>query len=303
VLPAVRMTKHHGLGNDFLVIFEEDAPGGAHWADLARRWCHRRTGIGADGLLVARAGDASPDSGVDVLMRLHNADGSEAEMSGNGIRCLVQAWSRRMERIEGRVVVGTAAGPRAVQYAPGPSTDTIVASVDMGPVVEIDEPDTWLAVGADPLRPVVHVTLGNPHTVVAVDDLDAIDLASLGRLLADVNLEVIAAGPERDAITMRVHERGVGITEACGTGACAAAWAAAAWGMVTRATTEITVHMAGGDAKVRLGQPSRGRVTLVGPATFVATIQTGLPGMSGAADGAAMPEASATTAQEVGSPA
>jgi diaminopimelate epimerase len=301
------MTKHHGLGNDFLVVFEEDAPRGARWADLARRWCHRRTGIGADGLLVARAGDGSPDSGgVDVLMRLHNADGSEAEMSGNGIRCLVHAWSRRIERTEGRVVVGTGAGPRSVEYAPGPSTDTIVASVDMGPVVEIDEPDTWLAVGADPLRPVVHVTLGNPHTVVAVDDLDAIDLASLGRLLADVNLEVIAAGPERDAITMRVHERGVGITEACGTGACAAAWAAAAWGMVTRATTEITVHMAGGDAKVRLGQPSPDRVTLVGPATFVATIHAGvagMSGMSGAADGAGRPEASATTAQEVGSTA
>jgi diaminopimelate epimerase len=72
---------------------------------------------------------------------------------------------------------------------------------------------------------------------------------------------------------MRVHERGAGITEACGTGACASAWAAGEWGLVPRSTTEILVHMDGGDAKVRMHQPSLGRVTLVGPAQFVATIE------------------------------
>jgi diaminopimelate epimerase len=70
---------------------------------------------------------------------------------------------------------------------------------------------------------------------------------------------------------MRVHERGVGITEACGTGACAAAWAASTWGLVPRGTSEITVHMEGGDANVVLDEPAAGRVTLVGPATYVGT--------------------------------
>jgi diaminopimelate epimerase len=72
---------------------------------------------------------------------------------------------------------------------------------------------------------------------------------------------------------MRVHERGAGITEACGTGACAAAWAAAGWGLVEPADGEITVHMDGGDARVRLGEPAPGRVTLIGPATFVGAVE------------------------------
>ena len=75
---------------------------------------------------------------------------------------------------------------------------------------------------------------------------------------------------------MRVHERGAGITEACGTGACAAAWAAASWGLVPGRSDEITVHMDGGDARVRLDQPGPGRVTLIGPVTFVATIEVEL---------------------------
>ena len=73
-------------------------------------------------------------------------------------------------------------------------------------------------------------------------------------------------------MTMRVHERGAGITEACGTGACASAWAAATWGLVPASATEILVHMDGGDAKVRLHEPSTGRVTLIGPAERIATI-------------------------------
>ena len=89
----------------------------------------------------------------------------------------------------------------------------------MGAVGELPEPAGWAAIGTDPDRPVAHLDLGNPHTVVAVDDVAGVDLLALGRQVPDVNLEIIAPGPERDAITMRVHERGAGITEACGTGA------------------------------------------------------------------------------------
>jgi diaminopimelate epimerase len=119
---------------------------------------------------------------------------------------------------------------------------------------------------------VAHVTLGNPHSVVAVDDVHEVPLADLGVEVPMVNLEVIQPGPEPEAITMRVHERGAGITEACGTGACASAWAAARWGMVAADVREITVHMDGGDAKVLLDAPAPGEVTLIGPATYVATI-------------------------------
>ncbi len=123
------------------------------------------------------------------------------------------------------------------------------------------------------MRPVAHLSVGNPHAVVAVDDVLVVDLLALGEKVPDINLELVESGPEPHAITMRVHERGAGITEACGTGACASAWAASSWGFVTEGIEEIIVHMDGGDAKVRLHQPESGHVTLVGPAVFIGSIR------------------------------
>jgi len=143
----------------------------------------------------------------------------------------------------------------------------------MGEVLAGRPSPTWPTVGSNPDRPVTHLDLGNPHTVVGVDDVTAIDLALIGAQVPDINLEVIAPGPEPGAITMRVHERGVGITQACGTGACASAWAAAQWGWVPTNAREVTVHMDGGDVAILLDAPRTGRVTLVGPATFVAVVE------------------------------
>jgi diaminopimelate epimerase len=204
-------------------------------------------------------------------MVLYNADGSRAEISGNGIRCLAHALWRRDSRLVEQLIA-TDAGDRRVEVFPGADDTRIDASVDMGPVGSIRAPSRWGELACDPLRPVLHLSLGNPHSVVAVDDLDVVDLAALGSIVPDVNLEIIALGPEDDAITMRVHERGVGVTEACGSGACASAWAAVEWGLVSPLAREVVVHMAGGDATVRLHQPSDGRVTLVGPSAFVGTV-------------------------------
>jgi diaminopimelate epimerase len=252
------------LGNDFLVVFHphvDDLPA------LARRLCDRRRGIGADGLLV---GESEP--GYAARMTLFNADGSPAEMSGNGIRCFAQALARRRGDLTPQQIL-TDAGERIVTlYATG-DPDVIEAAVDMGAVTAIDEPDDWHLIGTDPLRPVSHLSVGNPHAVVAVDDVSLVDLLSLGEKVPDINLELVAAGPEQHAITMRVHERGAGITQACGTGACASAWAAVSWGLVPDGLEEIIVHMDGGDAKVRLHHPENGHVTLVGPAEFIGAIQ------------------------------
>jgi diaminopimelate epimerase len=144
-------------------------------------------------------------------------------------------------------------------------------SVDMGCVSDLTEPHNWAALGCNPDRPVRHVSMGNPHSVVGVDDVAAVELAELGQKVPHVNLEIIEPGPEPHAITMRVHERGAGITMACGTGACAAAEAAVAWGLVPASTPEVIVHMDGGDAKVRVDSSTRA-VTLIGPAVFVASI-------------------------------
>jgi len=266
---TLTLTKHHGLGNDFLVVFH---PGDVDLPELARQVCDRRRGIGADGLLV---GESHPK--LAAKMTLYNADGSRAEMSGNGIRCFAQALAARRGSGTAPLRLMTDAGARSIELAETDDPTTISASVDMGPVESLGAPAGWAALGAHPDRPVAHLGVGNPHTVVGVDDVAGVDLAALGRQLPDVNLEIIHPGPEPNAVTMRVHERGVGITEACGTGACAAAWAATHWGLVAAGTSELVVHMDGGRATVALDQPEPGRVTLTGPATYVATIEIPCP--------------------------
>lgn len=264
----VTLTKHHGLGNDFLVLDRDDAPAGSDWSALARRWCDRRTGVGADGLLVLEH-----RGGNRLGMALFNSDGSRAEMSGNGIRCLVQAADRRAASntlVVDTYVVDTDAGERVVEVVERVSNDTVHLSVDMGTVGELSEPSNWSALECHPDRPVRHLSLGNPHSVVGVDDVDAVDLLRLGSLVPQVNLEVVAPGPEIDAVTMRVHERGAGLTQACGTGACAVAEAALSWGLVPGNTDLVRVHMPGGDVAVRIERTSR-RATLVGPAVYVAS--------------------------------
>lgn len=262
---VAHLSKHHGLGNDFLVYDLDQGDPGAAWSELAQRWCARTTGIGADGLLLLGANQGR------LSMRLFNADGSLAEMSGNGIRCLVQAAHRKLGGATGAVYeVDTDAGLRSAEVIAVADAHTIQVRVDMGPVTDLVEPDGWAALECDPMRPVRHLSLGNPHSVVGVEDVKIVDLARLGSLVPHVNLEIVEPGPGSNAVTMRVHERGAGITLACGTGACAAAEAALAWGIVPRSTDEVVVHMDGGVARVHISDDRR--AVLTGPATWVGTI-------------------------------
>jgi diaminopimelate epimerase len=268
----MRVSKFDAWGNDFLVLdVAQLRSAGVDeatvvWPEVSRAWCNRASGVGADGLLLLERIDD-----VDARMRLYNSDGSTAEMSGNGARCFAHALFRSDAARGERVYrLHTDAGVREVTVGEQDS-NSVVATVDMGEVSTIDAPANWAAIGTHPDRPVVHVSVGNPHTVVGVDDVDSVDFGQLGRQLPQVNLEIIAPGPGRNAITMRVHERGAGITQACGTGACASAWAALRWGLVSSTTerVEVTVHMLGGDAVVTLNAPEAGRVALTGPAQYV----------------------------------
>lgn len=247
---AIRLTKHHGWGNDFLVLADADNATPVT-AQLARRVCDRRFGVGADGLLHLSKGTDS-----DLVMTLHNADGSAAEMSGNGLRCLVQAALREGWVDGPAVTVSTAAGVRHAYVEAG--TDDYDIRVDMGAVLitGADEDDMLLRVG-------------NPHRVRRVPDPDSYDLAAAAAEHLDVNLEVIAAVGGPDTVKMRVHERGAGETLACGTGACAVAVAAAKWGLVTG--TQVTVRQPGGDASVDITDTDH--VQLAGPVTYIATIE------------------------------
>ena len=269
----VSVTKHNGLGNDFLVLDRREASALSNaqvseidWPNMARNWCNRKTGVGADGLLLLGRIDANT-----LTMRLFNSDGSLAEMSGNGIRCLAQA-AQMADGLTSEVeyAVTTDAGERRVVVTPRANdSQTVDASVDMGPIGTLVEPSGWATLECDPMRPVMHISVGNPHSVVGVEDVAIVPLKELGEKVPQINLEIIEPGPEVNAITMRVHERGAGITQACGTGACASAWAAVQWGLVPASASEVIVHMDGGDVQVRVNEPKAGSVTLIGPAQFM----------------------------------
>lgn len=266
----VVVTKHHGLGNEFLVLDLAQLtqepnlePTKIDWSNTAQQWCDRQDGVGADGLLLLTRHEE-----FKLEMQLFNQDGSRAEMSGNGIRCLAQAAFDADGYSEPvTYTVATDAGIRVVDVEPV-SQDEVRASVDMGKIETISEPKNWSTIGSDPNRPVMHLSVGNPHSVVGVEDVAIVNLLEIGRKIPQVNLEIVEPGPEIDAITMRVHERGAGITQACGTGACASAWAASKWGLVPASVRKVLVHQPGGDASVRLNHPQSGHVTLIGPANF-----------------------------------
>jgi diaminopimelate epimerase len=261
---VVRLTKHHGLGNDFLVLLD---PAGTDDVDgaTARALCDRRRGVGADGVIVVGPGA----DGADVNTVLRNTDGGRAEMSGNGIRCLGQAVAldRGTDRLD--LVVATDAGPRAVAVAPGSDPWTAAVRVDMG-VAKVDlEPSLEALVGRAAL-----VDVGNPHLVLPREDLAAVDVRADGPPLevlapGGLNVEWYRRRDDGD-LEVVVWERGAGATEACGTGACAVAAADAAWHGRSGA---VQVHMPGGAVEVGLGES----LTLTGPSVLVATVEVPWP--------------------------
>lgn len=259
----MQFTKHHGLGNDFLVLvdMEDKFPIDAA---LTRAVCNRHLGVGADGLIRVTAGT----NGADLTMQLLNSDGSPAEMSGNGMRCLAQAVVMGDVVSGSEFTVATPGGNRQVKHRIGNRPGESWVCVDMGEAtLSTVSPDTVQHL-REPRRTAV-IDIGNPHVVMLVDEPDDVDLVALGpayeaQFPDGTNVEwVTQNGPS--ALRFRVWERGVGITQACGTGACAVATAARLWGLVD---THIEVAMPGGTVEVTLGDT----VLLAGAATYVATI-------------------------------
>jgi diaminopimelate epimerase len=261
---GLRLSKHEASGNDFLVVVEP----GPRWrlsAKAARALCDRRHGVGADGVLVATRGGP----GADLGMTLVNADGSSAEMSGNGIGCLVQAAVDAQVVAPGRVRVETRAGLRVVDYT-RVAEGVGEAQVAMGAVVLGDELPSPL-----PGSRARHAAVGNPHLVLVGDiDLGALDmvaLAAAGEQLAGgpVNVEAVrAVGGAR--LALRVLERGAGETPACGTGSCAAAAVARSFGLVGAGRVEV--ENPGGLLEVELGPADEDPVVLRGTVRHVAEV-------------------------------
>ena len=199
-------------------------------------------------------------------MILQNADGREAEMSGNGMRCLAQAAVLSGVVTPPVFKVATATGLRSVEYAEGDDVHSAEASVDLGTVVlGPDEPQKF------PDRRARTVDMGNPHLVMFGPGVGDVDVTGNGAHLqtlfeGGINVEFIALGDEPDSLVLRVFERGVGETQACGTGSAAAAAAARSWGLVG---DQVTVHNPGGTLLVTLDGDS---VRLRGPVHRIASV-------------------------------
>jgi diaminopimelate epimerase len=262
-MAATPFLKMHGLGNDFVVLDARAQPL-ALGTGLARAIADRRTGIGCDQLLVM---ERPQSADADVFMRIRNAEGSEVEACGNGTRCVA---ARVMEeRGKDRVVVETVAGLLEARRAP----DGRVA-VDMGkartewreiPLARAAD-TLHLALEAGPLRDAVATNIGNPHATFFVPDAAAIDLERWGPVLERdplfperANIGVVQVlSPER--LRFRVWERGVGVTRACGTGACAALVAAARRGLTGR---RVELILDGGPLEIEWR--ADGHVMMTGP--------------------------------------
>ncbi len=252
----MELTKHHGLGNDFLVCLDLDDATPID-EDIARAVCDRHRGVGADGLIRVTPGDTSP-----LRMELRNEDGTRAEMSGNGISCLAQAAVRAGLVTDGIVQVDTDAGLRTVTVVGSEGDNRHRMRVAMGDAVVKGPLAEW---ESDRILRAVAVDVGNPHVVCHLADPgDAPDLVQLGERInaqtpGGTNIELIS--PAHDGgIDMTVYERGVGPTSACGTGAVAAAAAAHAWEL---APATVVVHQPGGPAEVELGAPAHLTVPVV----------------------------------------
>lgn len=276
------LRKLHGAGNDFLVLVDL----GEAWPDagaLARALCDRHAGLGADGLLRL----LPPLAGGDLRMELHNADGSLAATSGNGLRCCALA-ALDAGLVRGpSLQVETAAGVRHVEIRSVGDRDAEIA-VEMG-TVHLAAED--LPAVPPPAARGRRGDVGNPHLVLATTRLAGVDVAAIGRRFdADepggLNVEIVA--PAVDGIELAVWERGAGLTLACGSGSCVAAAAARLWELCG---DTVTVHNPGGDLRVELaGEPLAPRAVLSGPTSRVATIDVAaaLPLLVGTRDGEAV---------------
>ncbi len=266
----MKFTKMHGLGNDYLYVKAEAVPEDA--AELARRWSDRHRGVGSDGIIWILP-PMTP--GADGTMRILNADGSEAKMCGNGIRCVgAYLWERGLVP-EGRtrLLIDTLSGTKTLELAIDEAGCVRQVTVDMG------RAQVSPAVGMGPAGSVhaVPVDVGNPHAVVFVEDAEVVPVATLGPMLqhaplfpGGVNVEFVSvAGPQE--LRMRVWERGSGITMACGTGACASTAAAVAQGLVAPGET-VCVHLDGGDLHISVDEG--GYVLMRGPVAFVCDGET-----------------------------
>jgi diaminopimelate epimerase len=269
----VKFVKMHGLGNDFVVVnnLEEKLPED-RLPDLARKWCDRHFGVGADGLILV-----DPSRVANFRMRIFNPDGSEPQMCGNGIRCFAKyVYDRRMHG-ESHLKVETLAGVLELKLTVNAKKVEQVR-VDMGEPILDRKRIPMRGEGPSPVIgeklqaagrkfDITGVSMGNPHCVIFVENVEQFPVEKIGPEIEThklfpqrTNVEFVET-INRETLKMRVWERGAGITLACGTGACASAVASSLNGLTGRS---VTVRLPGGDLLIEwIGD---NRVYMTGPA-------------------------------------
>lgn len=267
----VPFRKMHGLGNDFLVIDAREqpvAPGAARIRELA----HRRTGVGFDQLLIL---ERAPDPAVHAAYRVFNADGAEVEQCGNGVRCLARLVADAADFNDAEVVLQGPTTRVVARLEPGSLVTVSMGEPDFTPAAlpfeaseaadryRLDLGDESVEVGA--------VSMGNPHVVLACEDVDRAPVDTLGakisghpRFPRKTNVEFMQITGRR-RVKLRVFERGVGETQACGSGACGAVAVGRRWGSLD---DSVEVALPGGTLSVKWPGPGQ-TLWLTGPAEEV----------------------------------
>lgn len=267
----MRFTKMHGIGNDYVCVdcFEQRVEDPS---ELARKLSDRHFGIGCDGLLLIM-----PSRQAQVRMRMFNTDGSEGEMCGNGIRCVAKYAYERGRACGNPITVETLAGIKTIGLTVDEANQVTAATVDMGePIlapreipVAVDDPraiEVAVEAGGRTYQATC-VSMGNPHAVIYVDDVGAVELERMGPLLenhelfpARMNVHFVQVRSPQE-VSMRTWERGSGATLACGTGASAVCVA----GVVTgRTGRRLLAHLPGGELELNWRE-SDGHVLMSGP--------------------------------------
>ena len=267
---TIHFIKMHGVGNDYIFVDTSRYPI-EHPEEVSIAWSRYHFGIGSDGLVLIGRPD-TPDA--DFTMRIFNADGSEGLMCGNASRCIGKYVYERGLTDKRHIRLMTASGIKMLDLKV--SDDGTVESVTVDMLAPVLEDELLFLPEGETLPEGVFVSMGNPHYVIFVDDIDAVDVAREGS-----RLEHHSRFPERcnidfaqvreDGIRVRVWERGSGITMACGTGACATAVAAAITGQSGR---QSHIIMDGGNLDIDWRE-ANGHVYLSGPAAiaFEGTIE------------------------------
>jgi len=274
----MKFTKMHGTGNDFIVLDAlRNELGISDYSAFARKFCDRNFGIGADGVILIE-----PSSVAEIKMRIINADGSEPEMCGNGIRCFAKYVYENGIIKKEMISVETGAGiivPALILE----NGIVKAVEVDMGeprllrkeiPMTDGD-PDARVIDEAFKIQnsklKISCVSMGNPHCVIIVDNVHQVDVAGIGSAIETsaqfpqrTNVEFVQV-IDRNTIQMRVWERGVGETLACGTGACAAVVVTA---LLNKTDRQVMVQLAGGNLQITW-DPEDNHVEMTGEAETV----------------------------------